>query len=218
MKKGAAFWKIEFPDETMLITQLKALIAHSGLESAKLRIQFGVNVSTSTLDYIATMEEVEEGFKLNSTGWEIDVYKEQFKSDTSGNDHKSNNRDIYLLAKQWQLKHDLDDVLVINQTGHVVDSTRCNLFWLEGESWYTNPLHCGCVPGVMRQFILERQLDWGIQIIEKDVFPQRLLHADEIFLTNAIRGIRWIEYICNHQMKNERTKELARLLQQDLLK
>ena len=35
-------------------------------------------------------------------------------------------------------------------------------------------------------------LDHGIKVYETALTPQTLLQADELFLTNAVRGIEWV--------------------------
>ena len=44
----------------------------------------------------------------------------------------------------------------------------------------------------MRRFLLERLADQGIPFEERSVTVKDLRGADEIFLTNALRTIRWV--------------------------
>jgi branched-chain amino acid aminotransferase len=32
----------------------------------------------------------------------------------------------------------------------------------------------------------------GLRVLEKPVAPEDLIMADEVFLTNAVRGVRWV--------------------------
>jgi branched-subunit amino acid aminotransferase/4-amino-4-deoxychorismate lyase len=54
-----------------------------------------------------------------------------------------------------------------------------------GEAWVTPPVESGCLPGVFRQ----RLLDDGI-VDERVVTLDQLRSADEIAVTNAVRGWR----------------------------
>ncbi|MEO0639951.1 MAG: aminotransferase class IV, partial [Bacteroidota bacterium] len=54
---------------------------------------------------------------------------------------------------------------------------------------YTPPLSSGCLAGVMREKILELAQSLKIDVDERPIRWKVLLQADEIFLTNAIKGI-----------------------------
>jgi branched-chain amino acid aminotransferase len=45
----------------------------------------------------------------------------------------------------------------------------------------------------MRRFLIENQIKSRIQIKEKEFLPIDLENADEVFLTNAIKNIRWVK-------------------------
>jgi branched-chain amino acid aminotransferase len=44
----------------------------------------------------------------------------------------------------------------------------------------------------MRMQVINLAINHGIKVYECNILPQNLLAADEIFLTNAIRGISWV--------------------------
>ena len=44
----------------------------------------------------------------------------------------------------------------------------------------------------MRMQVINLAISHGIKVYECSILPQNLLAADEIFLTNAIRGIVWV--------------------------
>jgi branched-chain amino acid aminotransferase len=103
---------------------------------------------------------------------------------------KSNNYLIYSQAASYALREGWDDCLVLNGLDRIADSSISNLFYFRDGQLYTAPLTEGCVAGVMRRFLLEILPGTGISIMERAVAVADLLAADEIFLTNAIRGIR----------------------------
>ena len=57
---------------------------------------------------------------------------------------------------------------------------------------YTPGLEEGCLAGTMRIQIINAALAAGIKVYECSILPQNLLAADEVFITNAIKGINWI--------------------------
>lgn len=79
--------------------------------------------------------------------------------------------------------------LLCNDLGHVIEGTITNVFIVNNDQVYTPQLNdCG-VAGVMRAELIARMRDLGIDTNETVIDRQRLMTADECFLTNAIIGI-----------------------------
>ncbi|MEO6759310.1 MAG: hypothetical protein ABIO24_07630, partial [Saprospiraceae bacterium] len=53
---------------------------------------------------------------------------------------------------------------------------------------------------------------WGFAVQEKAATFARLLEADELFLTNAVRGIQWVERCEDKYFNSLKTKILYELL------
>jgi len=106
----------------------------------------------------------------------------------------------------------LDDLLVKNTLGNVVESTIANLFLVSENKVYTPPLGDGCVEGVMRRFVIESLAAKGISVQEKSVTVDDLFKADELFLTNAIRRIKWVASLDDCVYTNVYTNRLCDML------
>ena len=129
---------------------------------------------------------------LNADGLVIDVYPDGIKScDTLAN-LKSNNFLLYALAALYAKEHRLNDCLVLNNHQRLADSTIANLFWTKNGQVFTPPLSEGGIAGVMRRFLLTTMSAAASPVREEPVTAEDLLNADEVFLTNAIKGIRWV--------------------------
>lgn len=74
--------------------------------------------------------------------------------------------------------------LVRDMAGHVVCATAANLFAVFGDRWVTPPVDTCGVAGVARAEVLA----WREVAVEA-ISPERLMTADEVFLTSAVRGI-----------------------------
>ena len=71
-----------------------------------------------------------------------------------------------------------------NEQRNGAGAARANLFWRRGARLYTPAHEAGCRCGVVRGFVL------GLGPVEVGHFAlDELVGADEIFLTNSIRGI-----------------------------
>jgi branched-subunit amino acid aminotransferase/4-amino-4-deoxychorismate lyase len=90
----------------------------------------------------------------------------------------------YLSHAQAWMTAKTRDVVLLNERGEVASGARSNIFWRRGERLFTPAHEAGCRCGVVRAFVLGRGK------IETGHFPlSDLLGADEIFLTNSMRGI-----------------------------
>jgi branched-chain amino acid aminotransferase len=129
---------------------------------------------------------------FNSKGWTIGLFPEGRKSCDPFSNLKSNNYLLYALAAQYARKQGFQDCLVLNSREHIADSSIANLFYSKEGILYTPPLSEGCVAGVMRRHLLATLPGQGFEVIEKPVLPADLETADEVFLTNALRGVQWV--------------------------
>ena len=65
--------------------------------------------------------------------------------------------------------------------------------------------------GVMRSHLMQELKKSGIKIEEGEYTITDILHADEVFLTNAMYGIRWVKSFGN---KNYACQQTAKIFQQ----
>lgn len=131
-------------------------------------------------------------YTLNDQGITVDIYPEMRKPVNVLAVHKTLNCLLYIMASLWSRERSLDDCLVQNDRGNIIESSAGNLFIVSNGVLYTPSLSDGCVGGVMRMQVINLALANGIKVYECSLNPQNLLAADELFFTNAIRGIQWV--------------------------
>lgn len=128
----------------------------------------------------------------NRGGLIIGLYDE-IKKPYSGLSHlKSLNAQLYVLAGIYQKRHQLDEVLILNQQGNLCEALVSNVFVYYQKTLYTPALSEGCVAGVMRRIVMELAAQEGMPIVEAEISPAILHEADEIFCTNAVKGVQWV--------------------------
>ncbi|MCW3120735.1 MAG: hypothetical protein JWQ38_227 [Flavipsychrobacter sp.] len=127
---------------------------------------------------------------LNENGLIMNLFYAGRKSNDDLANLKSCNALIYALAARAAKEQKCNDVFILNAKHKVVESTIANVFWVKGDNIYTPPLTEGCVAGVMRRHIVSTL---GFGLIETPLSIDDLLVADEVFLTNAIKKIRWVK-------------------------
>ena len=143
--------------------------------------------------------------ELNKKGLIIDIFPGGRKAIDIFSNLKSNNYLVYAMGALYAKKNKLDDCFILNSREHICDSTIANIFYVKEKKIFTTPLAEGCVAGVMRRYLLEKLPEIGFAIEEQPINPSALISADEIFLTNAIFGIRWIANYRGHSYKNDIT-------------
>lgn len=135
---------------------------------------------------------IERGELQAKTGLIVDVYTEHYKAASSLSRLKSTNSLIFVLAGLYRKKRGLDEVVILNQDQLLCESLSSNIFISYNNQLFTPALGEGCVAGVMRRRILELAPELGVDIVEAKIDPQILHDADEVFLTNALRGVQWV--------------------------
>lgn len=100
------------------------------------------------------------------------------------------NRLEQVLAQLEVTAAGVDEGLMLDAAGELVSAVAGNVFVVRAGRLLTPDLrHCG-VKGVMRAQVLRIAAELGIAVRETALQPQELSTADEVFLTNAVRGLR----------------------------
>jgi branched-chain amino acid aminotransferase len=146
--------------------------------------------------------------KLNENGLVIDTFPDAAKSTDKFANLKSACFQPYSMASIYAKENKLNDCLVLNATGGIADSTIANLFVITGDTIITPSLEEACVSGVMRRHLLGSLQNAGYTVEETMVSLTDLLKADEVFLTNAINGIRWVRQFRDKVYSNFKTAEI----------
>ncbi len=146
--------------------------------------------------------------RLNENGLVIDIYPDSHKSCDIFSNLKSANFLPYSMAAQYAKHNKLNDCLVLNTSGTIADSTIANVFVIKDGIITTPSLTEGCVNGVMRRYLIE-QLKAMNYVVQVGVLTfSQLETANEVFLTNAINGIRWVGHFGKIKYTNSMTVEI----------
>jgi len=82
-----------------------------------------------------------------------------------------------------------DDALFLNAEGHLTEATTANAWIVEKGRVLTPPIGEGLLQGITRGWLLERLPSAGIPVTEAAIGLERLLRADEVFLSGTVKGI-----------------------------
>ena len=145
---------------------------------------------------------------LNENGLIIDIFPGAAKSCDTYSNLKSASFLPYSLAAQYAKKQKLNECLVLNIKGNIADGSITNVFIIKAGKIYTPSLSEGCIAGVMRRYLIESLKKSGYTIIESSISPEDLSVADEVFLSNAIQGIKWVKEFKGKEYGNVQTKQI----------
>jgi 4-amino-4-deoxychorismate lyase len=102
------------------------------------------------------------------------------------------NRLEHVLAQREWSDARIEEGLMLDHEGELVCGTSSNIFLVRGHELTTPDLrYCG-VRGVMRAEVIKLAGQLGIAVREEPLRPDDVASATELFVTNAVRGIRTI--------------------------
>lgn len=162
--------------------------------------------------YVIQTWNMENSGALHSAGLIIDIYPEAKKACDTFANLKTNNFLPYAMAALYAKQINADDCIVLNSYDRICDSSIANIFMIKDNLIYTPALSEGCIAGVMRRFVIERLKQSNFNITEKPISIEDLENADEVFLTNSIRGIRWVKQFRKRTYKNGLIQDIHKMI------
>ena len=84
----------------------------------------------------------------------------------------------------------IQEVVYLNEEGQITEASKSNVFLVKGDKVITPKISYGVLEGVIRANLIKFLNEEGIEIVEREVGRDELLAADEVWLTNAIKGLR----------------------------
>ena len=116
--------------------------------------------------------------------WHVAVATTVFlENDNPNLAHKTSLRHHYDAARSEYPPNEIDEVILLNQLGHVCEGTITSVFLERDGMILTPPLEDGLLRGVLRQELL----DTG-RAIEATLMPQDL-NTGKLFVGNSLRGL-----------------------------
>jgi len=121
---------------------------------------------------------------------------------------KTANAIPYVLAANFAALHQKDDVILLNTEGFVADAISSNIFIVKNNSVYTTVPRNGGIEGTMQDFICDNAASLNIAIARINMTVSEVLGADEVFLTNAIHGIKFVAQFQDSSYLNNFSRKL----------
>jgi aminodeoxychorismate lyase len=170
--------------------------------------------------YIVEFTELgNDYYELNQKGLCIDIFNEILKTTGPLASFKTCNSLLNVLCGIYSKEHGFDDCLILNNKGSIIESSNSNIFLVKRDTIYTPSLEQGCVDGIMRARVMEVAKILRLQVKEIVIANENtLLESDEIFLTNAIYGLRWVMAFRQRRYFNKISKLISDKLNAETFK
>lgn len=148
-------------------------------------------------------------------GLHVDVFRDHKKARNLLSSVKSSNALFYIIAAQWARENDLDDCLILNEDNQVIESTRSNLFLYlnDGKRLVTPEKDSGALKGIMQKKVAELSEKLGLELQERPISPFDVLKADEVWLTNSLRGVQSIRQYKKQSFGSEMAQKMNGLIE-----
>ena len=151
---------------------------------------------------------LDDAGEWNSNGLVLGIYTDVKKSCDLLSNLKHNNFLPYSMAALHAKKQKWNDAVLQNTEGGVCDTTIANLFLIKDGVIYTPALAQGCIAGIIRKFLINRLTAANYKIIEGRLTGDDLDAADEVFLTNSIYNLRWVQSLGEKKYTNMQTQKI----------
>ncbi|MGH0030874.1 MAG: aminotransferase class IV [Myxococcota bacterium] len=115
-------------------------------------------------------------------------------------------------AKWNARRRGYDEILLIDEQGHVAEGPTTNVFLVDQAGTLVTPEEEAVLLGVTRRSILEIARSEGIPVKEAAVSPEDLFAASEVFLTGTTAGVWPVESVDDRKIGGDPPGPVARRL------
>ncbi|MCU0349324.1 MAG: aminotransferase class IV [Flavobacterium sp.] len=197
-------------------SQILELLMHAKTPANRVRFTVfrvgdGFYLPTSNeVAFLVTFQSLEnELYLFNEADYEVDLFKDAYVTKQLLSSLKTNNKMIQITGSIFANENGYQNCLLLNDEKNVIEALQGNLFMKMGKQLITPPVADGCLNGIMRKQVLSlaRKME-NIEVLEKSISPFDLQKADELFITNVIKGVQPITKYRKKIYVNELSKEI----------
>lgn len=169
------------PDPEVLLARVVGVVEANGLSLARVRITVGREIMISAQAF----SDEDPGIEVHTCSFPVNERSPLVM--VKGTSYAENT---------WILNQSgVAEVIRPNTRGELCEGCISNLFFVKEGRVMTPSLETGCLPGVMRAEIMDR-----IEV-EEGCWPMEiLLEAEEIWLSNALRRLRYVKVINDRKL------------------
>lgn len=195
LESSAAILGIALPDRKRLIDAIDETLASNSTDDCIARLTItrgegrgraGVDAEACTL--IVSLRPLLQ-YRNSSSRTKLAIVTTTHQRPETPTRIKSLSRLGYVLAAREARARGADEAVMLNADGYVAEGSVSNVFIVREGELITPPISLGILPGIARGRVLELARMRGYVVREEAFDSQRLLAADECFITNAPRAV-----------------------------
>lgn len=231
LKHSSAILKIPFNysfDEMKL--NVKEVLERNGLVNAYIRITLSRGIGNKDVGFSIDKCRFDSTLVINAKP--LQLYPENFYNQGMSlivssfrrnkacpiSCHKTLNFLTNIIARDEADANGAHEVVLLNTDGYVAECSASNLFIVESGTIVTPPLNVNILPGITRETVLEICKNNAILVKEEPFFTERLIKADECFLTNSIMEVMPVAELNGEKVGKKIPGKLTKYLRKEYKK
>jgi branched-chain amino acid aminotransferase len=177
---------------------ISQLLQKNGYKNARIRMQVSRSgggyylPTTNDVDILITCTEIaNNAFEWSSIKADFSPHRIDFGVLSN---LKTTSKVQYVMSSLHAQKIGAQECFLFNFKGTLAEAISSNVFIISGDTIVTPALTNGGVNGVMRRYVISL-LEKKYKMVQADVLMKDIDEADEIFLTNAVRGVQSVAVV-----------------------
>jgi len=138
--------------------------------------------------------------------------------DATSHEVKSLNYLNSILAKIEANAGGVDEAICLDKTGFVCEGVAENVFIVKDGMISTPPTCTGALRGITRNVVIKLAEKLGYPFVERNITPNELFTADEVFLTGTAAEITPVREVNKRVIGNEKVGPITKRLMQEFNK
>ncbi len=155
-------------------------------------------------------------YELNKKGFIVGISKSIFVEPNAYSQIKGIAKNQMILAAMEARDNSWDDIILTNNNDFIAEASGSNVFAVINGNIYTPSISDGALKGIMRDNIIRIAKENNISINETNLSISHVKSADEVFFTNAVKGIQWVMAIGSKRYFNTMSKRILKLLNSEI--
>ena len=166
-------------------------------------------IITEPLLQLHSAEKVENGINT------VITWVKRNPVDTQTHEMKSLNYLNSILGKIEANNIGADEAICLDKTGYVCEGVGENIFIVRDSKLLTPPLSSGALDGITRTLIIRLAKKLGIEVIERNITPNELFTADEVFFTGTAAEVAPIREVNKRTIGNGKPGPVTKQIMQE---
>lgn len=199
------------------------LVEANEMETAKVRLSVYRNSKgyykpeSDDSSMLVQMKSLDsEPYTINEQGLTSGICTLYRKSFDPWANFKTSNALGFVMASIEARDSGVDELFILNTAGRLCESLSANIFLVKGNKVFTPSLSEACLAGTMRERVAKIVHDLNMEIESRPLEARELYDCDEVFLTNAIGGVRWIGSYEDRRYYNSVAKRVSEELKKSI--